>query len=372
MRNAFLICGLGYGDEAKGATTDFICRTRDVKLVVRYNGGPQAGHNVVTPDGLHHTFSQFGSGSFVPGVRTHLSRFMLVNPVHMMNEALHLHSLGVTDILYRTTVDPKCLIVTPFQKSVNRILGRNQQNTCGQGVGRTREDHCKHGPKVLFAGDLEDKVKMKEKLIFIQKISQEAVAGYGVFARKMCANEFELLHDPDAGDTMAKFYSECPMQVAELEINSSENILFEGAQGVLLDETHGEVGYNTWTNTTFENAERILREAGWKGKTTKIGIVRTYMTRHGAGPLPTEDSTLDFPELHNPDDGYQGKFRRGHFDSQLIRYAIKVCGGVDGVALNHCDYIERVDGLKDLKVVIRGFGPSANERSWVGAANKKS
>lgn len=85
-RRAYILAGLGYGDEGKGAWTDFLARTEPVHTVVRFNGGAQAGHNVITPDGRHHTFAQFGSGTFVRGVNTHLSRFMLVNPLRSAEE----------------------------------------------------------------------------------------------------------------------------------------------------------------------------------------------------------------------------------------------------------------------------------------------
>ena len=89
-----LVSGLGFGDEGKGSIVDYLVRTKGAEVVVRFNGGAQAGHNVVTPEGLHHTFSQFGSGTFVPGVKTHLSRFMILNPLGMIREEEHLQALA--------------------------------------------------------------------------------------------------------------------------------------------------------------------------------------------------------------------------------------------------------------------------------------
>ena len=85
-KEVILLGGLGYGDEGKGSIVDYLTRIKKAGVVVRYNGGAQAGHNVVTPDRLHHTFSQFGSGTFIPGVKTHLSRFVVLNPLGMMRE----------------------------------------------------------------------------------------------------------------------------------------------------------------------------------------------------------------------------------------------------------------------------------------------
>src|SRR5690349_11063425 len=99
---------------------DYLVRRCESDLVVRFNGGPQAGHNVVLPDGPHHTFAQFGSGSFVPGVRTLLTRFVLIEPYAMLNEAKHLESLGVPDVMRRTFIDERCLVITPPQQIANR------------------------------------------------------------------------------------------------------------------------------------------------------------------------------------------------------------------------------------------------------------
>src|SRR5271169_2634863 len=113
---AFQVVDLAFGDSGKGTITDYLAARHNADLVVRFNGGPQAGHNVVLPDGRHHTFAQFGSGSFLPGLRTLLSRFMLIEPYAMLNEAAHLASLGCTDILSRTIIDERCIVITPLHQ----------------------------------------------------------------------------------------------------------------------------------------------------------------------------------------------------------------------------------------------------------------
>lgn len=101
--------------------------------------------------------------------------------------------------------------------------------------------------------------------------------------------------------------------------------MFEGAQGVLLDEWHGFHPYTTWSTTTFGNAETLLAEAAMTA--TRLGVVRCYLTRHGPGPLVTEDPTLELPDPHNGRNEWQGAFRVGHFDAVALRYAIEVAGG---------------------------------------------
>jgi adenylosuccinate synthase len=112
-------------------------------------------------------------------------------------------------------------------------------------------------------------------------------------------------------------------------------VVFEGAQGVLLDEWHGFHPYTTWSTTTFGNADTLLAEAGQTA--VRLGVLRCYLTRHGPGPLVTEDPTLELPDRYNRRNEWQGSFRTGHFDAVALRYALEVAGGVDGLALTHLD-----------------------------------
>jgi adenylosuccinate synthase len=380
----YVVAGLAYGDEGKGATVDFLTREKKAGLVVRYNGGPQAGHNVVTPDGRHHTFSQFGSGTFVAGVRTHLSRFMLVNPISMLEEEKHLRFIGVKNAFKRTTIDAECLIVTPFQRAVNRIqqLAMGLHTSCGSGVGQTRQDHLDHGEQVLVAGDIENDWVLDKKLTFQQEISRKIVEN--VIGNKKIREELEVLIDPEAVDWVARQYSRWFHKVSIVDslelsdlLEETECTIFEGAQGVLLDEKHGETGYNTWTNTTFENAETLLKECGYVGPVCKLGVIRTYFTRHGDGPLRTENPKLLelAPELHNNGDGFQGKFRTGHFDLQAFQYSLQCCNGVDALAVNHTDIFGSRDSIPldvhEVPVLIAGSGPRANDRELNEAVDFK-
>ena len=113
--------------------------------------------------------------------------------------------------------------------------------------------------------------------------------------------------------------------------------VFEGAQGVLLDEWHGFHPYTTWSTTTFANADGAARRGGPAG-TARLGVLRAFTTRHGPGPLVTEDAdAARWPTPHNPTSPWQGAFRVGHFDAVAHRYALAVAGGVDGLALTHLD-----------------------------------
>ncbi|MEL6272635.1 MAG: adenylosuccinate synthetase, partial [Chloroflexota bacterium] len=115
-KNAIIISDLQYGDAGKGSIVDYLTREHDAHTVIRFNGGAQAAHNVVTPDGRHHTFAQFGAGMFVPGVQTYLSRYMLIDPPAMLAEGDGLAANGVANPFTRTIIDRDALIISPFQQ----------------------------------------------------------------------------------------------------------------------------------------------------------------------------------------------------------------------------------------------------------------
>ena len=124
------------------------------------------------------------------------------------------------------------------------------------------------------------------------------------------------------------------------------DVVFEGAQGVLLDESFGFYPHVTWTDTTTANAIRLLAEADYNGPLRKLGVVRTYATRHGAGPLVTEDASLAgcIREPHNTGYEWAGGMRFGHFDAVATRYALEVTGGVDALAITHVDDVAHLGG----------------------------
>ncbi len=379
MSKAILVQGLAYGDEGKGATVDFLCRQLLVNLVVRFNGGSQAAHNVVTPEGVHHTFSQFGSGMLANNkVRTHLSRFMLVDPLTMMNEAEALTSKRVHGVWNRTTVDPRCVVVTPFHKRVNRLReesrGDARHGSCGMGIGVAREWWLRHGGGVLLAGDLSDFDLTRHKLRLLESLALQEFSGALIGA----VDRLDLAIDYYNWVKYVHFYAALP---------PSELTVFEGAQGVLLDETHGEAPYNTWTDCTFANADALLDEAGVAAEDRlRVGCLRTYLTRHGAGPLPGElDCAFDGPsEAHNGTNKWQGHFRKAPIDFGVIERALSIAGGVDCLALSHLDclpddaayFILALESALRTPVGIAAYGPTATHReltpSWKDAWRAKA
>ncbi|GAA4901443.1 adenylosuccinate synthase [Stackebrandtia albiflava] len=329
-----IVVDLGFGDAGKGTVVDWLCAMRGHRTVIRYNGGAQAAHNVVTPDGTHHTFAQFGAGSLVPGVHTHLSDRMLVDPLALATEADHLASCGVADPWRRLTVDERALITTPWHRAANRARelarGRDRHGSCGMGIGETARYALRYPQDAPTVGDCRAPARLRRKLA--------ALAG-------------RLPHDPATPvpevDRVAAVLADFAATVRIVDGSHVSGLLadgpavFEGAQGVLLDEWHGFHPYTTWSTTTTANASAILAESGGGATAFRLGVLRAYTTRHGPGPLVTEDPELStrLPEPHNSTGRWQGAFRAGHFDAVAHRYALAVTGGVDALAVTHLDTV---------------------------------
>lgn len=119
------------------------------------------------------------------------------------------------------------------------------------------------------------------------------------------------------------------------QLRGEGTVIFEGAQGILLDQFVGFMPYCTRSTISFRNALELL--VAYDGPITRLGVIRSYLTRHGAGPMPTEDPDLKIPEMHNCLNPWQQTFRLGHFDMALFRYALEALGGVDEIVVTHMD-----------------------------------
>lgn len=344
-RYASLI-GLAFGDCGKGVFTDALCRRWQAHTVARFNGGAQAGHNVVLPDGRHHTFSQFCAGTLVPGTFSVLTAAVVVHPTALLVEEQALRTLGVADAFARLLIDARCRVTTPFHQAAGRLRElRTAHGTCGVGVGETVRHGLEHADEILRYADLARPARAAQLLEAIRLRLAGEFRDAPRVVGEAWAQELAVLHDAQLG---MRWLTQVQALLREVQPASRDrvaqrlalpgSVLFEGAQGVLLDEWRGFHPHTTWSSIHTDAVEDVLADAGLPAVVTHLGVLRSYLTRHGAGPLPTHDATLTaLPEPHNADDGWQGRFRRGHPDAVLLRYALAAAGRIDGLVLSHLD-----------------------------------
>lgn len=361
---------LGFGDAGKGLITDYFTRCYGAKLVVRFNGGAQAGHNVVTSDGRHHTFAQIGSGSFVPGVRTFLSRYFVLHPTALLVEAEHLAQKGLPRILERVSISPDSLVITPFHQAAGRLRELQvRHGSCGVGLGEAMRDRLQ--PDAIRVSALRDRASLVRLLKQVQERKRADISGFGGDPE-----ERAIFEDPAVILIWADKVRSLLEQVTIADDDRLQEpgpIVFEGAQGVLLDENHGFHPHTTWSTCTFDNALALAKQ--WGREVVRAGVLRSYAVRHGAGPFPTFDPELTqaLEEPHNTFGPWQGSFAKGWFDVMTARYAIAACGGADCLALTHLDAEPRIAAWKvcaryrGLKALPIGDGDLERQARLTGA-----
>ncbi len=282
---------------------------------------------------------------------------MLVSPIAMMCEGEVLEQMGLNPWA-RTMVSRDCPVVTPFHGAANRLRewyrGAGRHGSCGMGIGETRSD-MEQGFQ-LRIGDLQK--GCRDALYEVQRRKREEIetlfmggldglmsSGRGLSQPPMW-DWADVLVNEDHVDATYNEYRRF-MQLVALENDGVigapgiDRIIFEGAQGVLIDERFGFHPHTTWTNTTADNAISLANTLGIPRSDLAIwGVTRAYMARHGAGPLPTEDPMLAgaFPEVHNLRNDWQGPMRKGWPDLVLLAYAGRALRAkLDGLVVTHLD-----------------------------------
>ena len=357
------IVGLNFGDESKGASVDATVRDTGAKLVVRFNGGPQCSHTVVTSSGQSHGFSQFGSGTFVPDVRTFLSRYVAINPSSLIVEGNTLTKLGATSVFERMFVSPDAPVITPFHIAVNRIRewnrGEERHGSCGQGVGECVADSLISPDAVLRIKDLANRNVTQDKLEVLRLANWRNLSQLmgDCEVSTVTLREVSLLGNNKISAQISANYSQCYNLVTIAQDEQfirnalSDGVVFEGGQGALLHQDLGFTPHVTWCETGFYNAECLMKEINASLSLHRVGIMRGYSTRHGAGPFVGAHS--DFKNLPNerssPHEFWQGEFRRGYFDMVLAKYAVEqITGPIDEI---HVSCMDQMKLLPNYRIV---------------------
>lgn len=328
MTSATVIIGANLGDEGKGLLTDFhAARDGRDALVVRFNGGAQAGHTVVTPDGRRHVFSHFGSGSFA-GAATYLSRFFVAHPTLFLREQAQLAALGLAPAVH---LDPRSPLTTPYDMLVNQAAeaarGAARHGSCGIGFGETIQ-RCMRPRFATHAGDLLARDWTGELARRLDDIRTNHVPAR--LAALGCASDPERTALLRSDALIERFVADCAafraaVDIADLAaVARSRAVVFEGAQGLLLDQDRGWFPHVTRSNTGLRNVVALAREAGI-GALDVVYATRAYMTRHGAGPLPHEIGAIPYPRVRddtNLPNQHQGTLRFAWLDLDLFAATI--------------------------------------------------
>ena len=309
-----IVIGLGYGDEGKGVTTDALCRQANRPLVVRFSGGHQAGHTVVSPDGRRHVFSNFGAGT-LSGAATFWSRHCTFNPVGFAAERAALVSLGVEPNFFVDPLDP---VTTPYDVLYNRHLELGQRHgSCGLGFGATVARH--EGPAKLHAMDLPDDFVLGQKLPAVA--AHYARLGV-VFEEERLAQLLDDFHRAVTEVRSIQFGTRGLAQV--LAEHNFDQVIFEGSQGLLLDQEVGYFPHVTRAYVSTKNALELLQKCGLPAPEVYY-VTRAYQTRHGNGPLTNEHLKpllRETPEETNVFNEWQGEQRRSLLDVNQLRFAL--------------------------------------------------
>jgi len=315
MANIVAVIGSGYGDEGKGLMTDYFA-TEDT-MVIRSNGGAQAGHTVVTPDRNRHVFSHFGSGTFV-GAQTFLSQYFVVNPLLFRKE----HSGFVLDFdrVPEIYIDPYCIISTPYDMILNqereRMRGQKIHGSVGVGFGETIERSWVHSSlrmEQLKEWSLLSKNEFKYQMFrFLRKVVDEYVMTK-INLEQVDSNFIDLLFsDGPMQDFMeaCEYMMDC-VDIIQVSDIKNENIIFEGAQGLMLDMDYGYFPYVTRSNCGMKNIGNLIPQIKGEHTIEVNYVTRAYTTRHGAGPLENEVYELPFKVVDktNITNKYQGSLR---------------------------------------------------------------
>jgi adenylosuccinate synthase len=323
---AQVVIGAQFGDEGKGRWIDYYTAMAGHDgIVIRFNGGAQAGHTVVTPEGQRHVFSHIGSGAFA-GAATFLSRFFVSNPILFLKEANQLAGLGIAP---QVQVDPASPVTTPYDMMINQIVekqrGNDRHGSCGIGFGETLERHL-NPDHALTVADLADEPALMDRLQMIRRdYAPVRLARLG-FSQAFVENA-----DYFQSDAIMEHYIEDARRFLEtvtlIDAQAavrSRSILFEGAQGLLLDQERGFFPYVTRSYTGLRNVLELAAELGLE-RLEVTYATRAYLTRHGAGPLPEELPTLPYPGVSdstNAPNDYQGSLRFAWLNLDLLHRAI--------------------------------------------------
>lgn len=351
MTKAIAVIGANYGDEGKGLMTDFLCRKHNSNAVVRFNGGAQAGHTVCTEDGKRHVFHHLGSGTFA-GAATILSKHFILNPILFRSEYEEfVKTKGITPVVY---YDPRCRVTTPWDMAYNQEQESGRvvrHGSCGVGINAT-VDREEWVPTTL------DTVAHYTYIIMQYYKEKKGMVGEFVSDARWCELTEKFRQDIEFMLSVAKPFT---------DIGLASYIVFEGAQGLALDEYSGDYPNVTRSRTGLPNVVDFCREFS-VSLDEVVYVTRSYLTRHGNGEF-NGGNDISLEDNTNKPNDWQGTIRMKKFNFDSFIGMLQRCS-LDwnaynatteeySLAVTHCDQIENEDLCNRGNVKYMAYSPTA-------------
>ncbi|MCB0325529.1 MAG: adenylosuccinate synthase [Bdellovibrionales bacterium] len=336
-----IVVGVQWGDEGKGKVVDFIAERS--KLVVRFQGGNNAGHTVIV-DGRKTALKLIPSGILHPDTRCLLASGVVLDPEGLLSELDGLAKLDIDVGPKRFGIAPEVILILPYHKAIDTERENRQSEgdcrigTTGRGIGPAYEDAAsRYGIRLA---DLYDTANLES--LVRRNVRDKNVYLREVLGSKIQFDADELLQSLQTlGERLRPYLANVSLEVSRAN-ESDEYVLFEGAQGCLLDISHGTYPFVTSSNTVAAYA-CVSAGLGPREVDMVIGICKAYSTRVGGGPFPTEDLSADGDRLREIGREFgtvTGRPRRcGWLDSMAVRRAVRL-NGIDSLVVTKLDVLD--------------------------------
>ena len=342
MRN-IVVVGSQWGDEGKGKIVDWLSEQADI--VVRFQGGHNAGHTLVI-DGVTYKLRLLPSGIVRKNKISIIGNGVVIDPWALLEEIKEIGSKGVIVDANNFIISESANLILPFHKEMDEIredsAGKGKIGTTRRGIGPAYED--KVGRRSIRVMDLRSEKNLDQRLEVVLTHHNAIRKGLG---KKIYVKEKLKKDLLKIAPEILKFSQPVWLKIDQFK-KQKKRILFEGAQGILLDVDHGTYPFVTSSNTVASSAATGTG-CGINSINYVLGITKAYTTRVGEGPFPTElkDSIGELLGTRGKEFGTvtSRKRRCGWFDGVLVRQSIKI-SGIDGIALTKLDVLDELDEIK--------------------------
>jgi adenylosuccinate synthase len=346
-----VVVGTQWGDEGKGKVVDWL--TDHAAGVVRFQGGHNAGHTLVIK-GIKTALQLIPSGVMRDGVKCYIGNGVVVDPAHLLGEITRLEGIGL-DVRSRLFLSESCPLIMPFhveidhaREALRESSGAGKIGTTGKGIGPAYED--KVARRALRVQDLVHPKRFETKLRTLVEGHNEALTGS--LRRQAMAWEPMFEQAMKLGQTLAPMMADVGYLIHQAN-GRGERMLFEGAQGTLLDVDHGTYPYVTSSNCVAGNAA-AGSGVGPGSLHYILGITKAYTTRVGSGPFPTELDITQGVGQHLSTVGQErgtvtGRARRcGWLDAAALKRSM-IINGISGLCITKLDVL---DGVSEIKMAV--------------------